>query len=549
VERKNGWQIAEWVGDLTPDGIQRLLSTAKWDADLVRDDLQCYVKEYLADPRAVLIVDETGFPKQGRKSVGVQRQYCGRTGRVENCQVGVFAGYASAKGATFMDRELYLPQSWVQDDKRRREAGVPDTIGTASKSELARQMIKRVLATGIPFAWVAADALYGDDITLRTWLEDQRLPYVLAVHSDEPVVLLTEQGMRSIAVRDCIPLLAEQDWQAVSMGEGTKGPRVSDWACLPIFHGEIQDSQHWLLIRRSATDRTELTFYLVYGPQGTTLQEMVWVAGARWKIEEILETAKGEVGLDHYQVRLWTSWYRHITLTMFAHAYLTVMRAQSGEASFTHPGEAAEELLPLTVPEVRHVLWQIVWPHAPPLWFVLAWSSWRRRHQARAKRVHTKHRWDILQGRTSAPVEGECLPGQQKSKSHSEKRKGTFGPRLLTMIQYSTDDEYLLINQTGAQSSHVADGSEWQATLEKVPSFHFSGKHGHFTARKEQVHGKGFYWYAYRRYHNKQSKQYIATTAKLSPDTLEQAAVALEAKIVQISARGGELPRLKRPDN
>ena len=183
VERKNGWQIAEWVGDLTPDGIQRLLSTAKWDADLVRDDLQCYVKEYLADPRAVLIVDETGFPKQGRKSVGVQRQYCGRTGRVENCQVGVFAAYASAKGATFLDRELSLPQSWVQDDKRRREAGVPDAIGTASKSELARQMIKRVLAAGIPFAWVAADALYGDDITLRTWLEDQRRPYVLAVHS------------------------------------------------------------------------------------------------------------------------------------------------------------------------------------------------------------------------------------------------------------------------------------------------------------------------------------------------------------------------------
>jgi len=311
VERKNGWQMAEWVGDLTPDGIQRLLSTAKWDAGLVRDDLQCYVKEHLADPRAVLIVDETGFPKQGHKSVGVQRQYCGRTGRVENCQVGVFAAYASAKGAAFLDRELYLPHSWVQDHKRRRETGVPDAIGTASKSELARQMIKRVRSSGIPFAWVAADALYGDDITLRTWLEDQRLPYVLAVHSDEPVVLLTEQGMRSIAVRDCIPLLREQDWQAVSMGEGTKGPRVSDWACLPIFHGKIQDNQHWLLIRRSVTDRTELTFYLVYGPWGTTLQEMVWVAGARWKIEEILETAKKEVGLDHYQVRLWTSWYRH----------------------------------------------------------------------------------------------------------------------------------------------------------------------------------------------------------------------------------------------
>ena len=227
----------------------------------------------------------------------------------------------------------------------------------------------------------------------------------------------------------------------------------------------------------------------------------------------------------------------HITLAMFAHAYLTVMRVQRREASPTDSIETAEELLPLTVPEVRHVLWQIVWPHAPPLWFVLAWSRWRRRHQARAKRVHTKHRWDISQGRTTTQVECERLP---RSKGHSQKRKGTFRPRLLTMIQYSADDEYLLIDQTGVQPFHVADGSEWQVILEKVPSFHFTGKQGHFTARKEQVQGKRSYWYAYRRYHNKQSKRYIGTTAKLSPDALEQAAAALEAKIAQISARGGE---------
>src|SRR5205814_784384 len=212
---------------------------------------------------------------------------------------------------------------------------------------------------------------------------------------------------------------------------------------------------------------------------------MVWVAGARWKIEEILETAKKELGLDHYQVRLWTSWYRHITLVMFAHAYLTVMRAQSRETSSDDPIETVEELLPLTVPEVRHVLWQIVWPHAPPLWFVLAWSRWRRQHQARAKRVHAKHRWCIPQGCTTAQVECEPLPSQKRSKSHPEKRKGKFGPRWLTMIQYSTEDQYLLIDQTGAQPFHVSDCSEWKATLENVPSFHFSGKHGHFTARKE----------------------------------------------------------------
>ena len=260
--------------------------------------------------------------------------------------------------------------------------------------------------------------------------------------------------------------------------------------------------------------------------------------------EEIFETAKGELGLDHYQVRLWTSWYRHITLVMFAHAYLTVMRAQSGEANSTDLIATAEELLPLTVPEVRHVLWQIVWPHVPPLWFVLAWSHWRRQHQARAKRVHTKQRQHRPQGCILAQVTCESLPSQEKSKSHSQKRKGTFRPRLLTMIHSSTDDEYLLIDQMGVRPFHASDGSEWKATLEDVPSFHFAGKQGHFTARKEHVHGKEAYWYAYRKYHYKQHKRYIGTTAKLSPDALEQATAALEAKIGQVSSQRGEERRL-----
>jgi SRSO17 transposase len=218
LERKNGWQIAEWGGDQTPDRIQRLLSKAKWDAGLVRDDLQRYVMEYLAEPQAILIVDETSFPKQGDKSAGVQVQYCGTTGHIENCQVGVFVAYATACGATFLDRELYLPQSWTQDQQRRREAGIPDSIEYAPKTNLARQMIERVKAAGIPFAWVVADALYGDDADLRTWLEDQHLPYVLAVHSDEPVVLPTEQGMRMKAVKDCVQLAdAMQGFQRVSM--------------------------------------------------------------------------------------------------------------------------------------------------------------------------------------------------------------------------------------------------------------------------------------------------------------------------------------------
>lgn len=528
LERKNGWQIAEWGGNQTPDGIQRLLSKAKWDADLVRDDLQCYVVEHLADRQAILIVDETGFPKQGDKSAGVQMQYCGTTGRVENCQVGVFVAYASAKGATFLDRELYLPLSWAQDQERRREASIPDSIEYAPKTKLARRMIERVKASGIPFAWVAADALYGDDTDLRTWLEEQQQPYVLAVHSDEPVVLLTEQGMRMMAVKDCVQLMdATQGFQRVSMGEGTKGARVFDWACSPISHRGINDQQHWVLIRRSVVDPTHVTFYLVYGPIGTTLQQMVRVVGTRWKIEEIFEAAKEEVGFDQYEVRLWTSWYRHITLVMLAHAYLTVMRAQTEYPDPVDLLEVALELLPLTLAEVRHLLWQTAWPHAPPLWFILAWSRWRRRHQAFAKRSHTKRRDN--KPMTSASGRSTRRTASQKRKSRKGQQKGQWGPRLLTQVQYTADGHYVLIDQTGAQSSLCPDSSEWRAVLENVPSFHFSGKNGHFTARKEKVHQKGGYWYAYRKHHNKQSKHYIGMTAKLSPDRLEQVAAALQA--------------------
>jgi SRSO17 transposase len=539
LERKNGWHIAEWGGEQTPDSIQRLLSKAKWDADLVRDDLQCYVTQHLADPRAVLIVDETGFPKQGNKSAGVQVQYCGPTGEVENCQVAVFIAYAAAHGATFLDRELYLPESWAQDQKRRREAGIPDSIEYTPKTKLARQMIERAKASAIPFAWVAADALYGNDADLRTWLEDQGLPYVLAVHYDEPVTLSTDAGMRLLAARDCVQIVdAEQGWQRLSMAEGTKGPRVFDWASLPVLHRGEDDQQHWLLIRRSVTDQTELGFYLVFGPSDTSLQEMVRVVGARWKIEEVIEAAKGEVGLDHYEVRLWTSWYRHITLSMLAHAYLTVVRSHSEPSIPTDLLETALDLLPLTVAEVRHLLWQTAWPHAPPLEFILAWSLWRRRHQAVALRSHVKRRHKRLAEDKPTPSRRRVSPqvpaNREKPKSRREPQKRKSRSRLLTQIQYTADAQYMLIGKT--ESQPFPSSNSWQALLESVPSFHFAGKNGRFTARKETIQGKYYYWHAYRSYQNKLYKCYIGATAKLSPQILEQAATTLQIMMTENSS-------------
>ena len=194
MERKNGWQLAEYAGGATPDGVQRLLATYRWDADGVRDDLREYLVEHLGDPEAVLVVDETGFLKQGSKSVGVQRQYSSTAGKVGNCQIGVFLAYASRRGRTFLDRELYLPQAWAEDGERRREAGVPEGVAFHTKGQLARVMIARALAAGVPFGWVAGDTVYGNGRRLRRWLEERELPYVLAVKNNEPLWADTEGG-------------------------------------------------------------------------------------------------------------------------------------------------------------------------------------------------------------------------------------------------------------------------------------------------------------------------------------------------------------------
>jgi SRSO17 transposase len=325
AERKNGWTLAEQAGDRTPDAMQRLLNHADWDADAVRDDLRNYVIEHLGDDRAVLVVDETGFLKKGTKSAGVARQYSGTAGRIENCQVGVFLAYATPAGRTFIDRELYLPKAWIDDRHRCAEAGIAAQVAFMTKPELALAMLTRALDAGVPAGWVAADEVYGQSYRLRAALEARGMPYVLAVPVNQYVVATGAAGLTQCRVDAVSAAVPDSDWSRVSAGAGAKGPRLYDWARVPI-RPLSEPGRYWLLVRRRLTDG-ELAHYLCFCPPETSLADLVAVAGTRWAIEESFHTAKGEVGLDHYQVRRYDAWYRHISLACLAHAYLTVTRA------------------------------------------------------------------------------------------------------------------------------------------------------------------------------------------------------------------------------
>jgi SRSO17 transposase len=332
VERKNGWQLAECAGETRPYGMQRLLAGAKWDTDAVRDDLRAYVQEHLSDPRAVLVIDETGFLKQGTKSVGVKRQYSGTAGRIENCQIGVFLTYAAPQGHVLLDRELYLPREWAEDAERRQEAGVPQEVTFATKPQLARRILERAFAAGVPAAWVTGDSIYGGDRRLRVWLEQQEQPFVLAVTSAEPLFAILDGHFGQPRADLIAAHIPAKEWRRLSAGAGTKGPRWYDWARVRLARLQLSVEErrweHCLLVRRSRHDPTDLAYYVVFAPAGTSLRTLARVAGQRWRIEQSFELAKGEVGLDHYEVRRWDGWYRHMTLAMFALAYLAVLRVR-----------------------------------------------------------------------------------------------------------------------------------------------------------------------------------------------------------------------------
>jgi len=327
AERKNGWQLAEHLGEPGPQGVQRLLNAADWDADAVRDDPRAYVVEHLGDPRGVLVVDETGFLKKGTESVGVQRQHSGTAGRRGNCQVGVFLGYASSRGRAFLDRDLYLPKERADDPARRREAGVPAEVAFATKPELARRMLERAFAAGVPAAWATGDEIYGDATDLRHWLERGRHPYVLAVSCSHPVWRSGSQ-VRADALVAGLP---QEAWGTLSCGAGSQGERLYDWACIQLPYETAPGMAQWLLARRKRSEPRELAYFRAFGPAATPPDELVRVAGTRWAIEASFEDAKGDVGLDQYEVRKWTAWYRHITLALLAHAYLAVTRGRANE--------------------------------------------------------------------------------------------------------------------------------------------------------------------------------------------------------------------------
>jgi SRSO17 transposase len=340
--RKTGWMRAEAAGDPGPWRQQAILGRGRWDADALRDIVRDYALETLADDDAVLVIDETGFLKQGKASCGVARQYTGSAGKVTNCQIGVFACYATERGHAFLDRELYLPKSWTEDKARMAKAHVPQEIvdsangGFATKPALALSMIERAIRANVPFSYVAADTVYGvGDIEMA--LRRAGKGYVLGVKSNEPFYSWGKSKFISGTAKEIADGLAASAWRRLSAGTGAKGERLHDWAYLELADldaGDYSDALagiSWtrgLLIRRKIADG-DLAFFTTWAPSGTSIERLVKIEGRRWAIEDSFETAKNELGLDHNETRSWHGWRRHVSLVMLAFAMMATIRAHA----------------------------------------------------------------------------------------------------------------------------------------------------------------------------------------------------------------------------
>lgn len=399
IPRKNGWQIAEQAREAHPYGIQRLISRAVWDQDALRDLLRDLVCQTLHPPSSVpstvfpvLAVDESGCPKRGRHSAGVAHQYCGASGTVANCQVGVFLSSVTALGHAIIDRELYLPEAWCADLPRRRAAHIPDALPFQTKPELAIQMLSRARQAGLPFQWVVADTVYGHSSHLRTWLQEQGYAYALAVPSTDVVCVQTRTGplLRDVASIATLAL-RPRDWHRFPASSGTQGEQLFDWARLPLLHAGLHDGRSWLLVRRCLDDPTELAYILVWAPLDTSLLTLAQVSGARWSIEEDLQACKG-LGLDQYEVRSFVGWYRHITLVLLAAAFLLSCCLLASTPTNEPRACPSPALTPLTIGEVQHLLAHLIFPPPSSAPLVLCWSFFRRSHQYWAGYSHRRRR-------------------------------------------------------------------------------------------------------------------------------------------------------------
>jgi len=330
AERKNGWQLSEYIGESTPYKMQQFLYRGEYRADGLRDCLRTYAGDYLGEPDGVLVVDDTGFIKQGVKSCGVQRQYTGTLGKICNCQIGVFLSYASSKGHTPIDRRLYMPKCWIEDKERRDEAGVPEELAFATKPEMALEMVQEATAAGIPYRWVTGDCAYGDYDKMREWLEENGKCYVLNISQKE---YIDDENIGSLLSK-----LPSEGWIEASCGDGSKGVRVYDWQIVETSGVVPKGWKRVILIRRSISERSvhskpeEMKAYIAFAPEDTPDKKLVEVAGTRWTVETCFKESKGEVGLDHYEVRSYDGWYKHITFAMIALAFLTVLSSVSLDA-------------------------------------------------------------------------------------------------------------------------------------------------------------------------------------------------------------------------
>src|SRR3954465_620141 len=332
VERKNGWQLAEAIGDARPWRTRRVLGHVLWDEGAARDLGREHAVARLGAGDAVLVVDESGLVKKGEHSAGVARQYCGTLGKVENCQVGVFLAYGSRGGHALIDRRLYLPEAWAGDAERRRAAEVPEDVPLLTKPAIARAMIARALDAGVPCEWVLGDEVYGADRRLRLMLEERGKPYLLTVRSNDALEAELDGGVGRHEAAVLARALPARAWRRLSAGAGTKGERLYDWARVrlvppPDGGGDAPPRERWLLVRRSIADPADLAYFVAFAPPGLRLLDLARAAGRRWLVEECFEAAKQEVGLADYEVRSWRGWHRHVTLAMLALALLAGLRA------------------------------------------------------------------------------------------------------------------------------------------------------------------------------------------------------------------------------